>query len=49
MHHLDANDKEGEKAKCVLHKNAAYCFEQILEATRHKISASYLSSDKPFS
>ena len=36
MHHIDANKTHGEKASGKLHKNAACCFELILEATFHK-------------
>ena len=36
MHHLDAHEMHGEKARLELHKNNMYCFEQIPEATLHK-------------
>ena len=36
MHNLDANEMRGEKARWELHKDAACCFEQILEAAPYK-------------
>ena len=36
MHHLDSNKTAGEKARQLLHKNAASNIEQVLEATPHK-------------
>ena len=36
MHHIDPNQTHGEKARWKLHKNAACCFEQILEAMPRK-------------
>ena len=36
LHHLCYNEMLGEKAKCKLYKNAACCFEQILEAAPYK-------------
>ena len=49
MHHMDANKMYGEKAWQQLHKNAASCIEQLLEAIRHKKSrciATYHPSQK---
>ena len=37
MHYMDANKTAGEKARRQLHKNAASNFEQVLEATPHKV------------
>ena len=31
MHHMDTNKIHGQKTRCVLHKNATCCFEQILK------------------
>ena len=39
MHHVDTNAAYGEKVWRQLHKNAASCIKQILEATPHKIAA----------
>ena len=39
MHHMDTNKMYGEKAWWQLYKNAASCFEQVLEATLHKTTA----------
>ena len=39
MHHFDANETAGEKARRQLHKNAARNIEQVLEATPHKTPA----------
>ena len=39
MHYMDTNKTHGEKARWKLQKNATCCFEQILEATPHKIAA----------
>ena len=36
MHHLDANQTHGEKARWELHENVTYCFEQILETITNK-------------
>ena len=36
IHYMDANWTYGEKAWRKLHKNAASCIEQVLEATLHK-------------
>ena len=36
MHQMDANKKYREKTWRQLHKNAASCIEQVLEATPHK-------------
>ena len=36
LQHLDSNKMPGEKARWELHKNAACCFEQILEAAPYK-------------
>ena len=38
MHHIDTRKSHWEKARWELHKNAACCFEQILEATTHRIA-----------
>ena len=49
-HHLDSDKTIGEKARQELHKDAAYCFEQIQEAALRKNSscmAAYLSPHKP--
>ena len=35
---MDATKTHGEKARWEIHKNTTYCFEQIQEATSHKIS-----------
>ena len=39
MHHLDANETYGEKARWEQDKNATCCFEQILDATPCKTAA----------
>ena len=39
MYHMDANKTHKEKARLELHKNAANCLEQILEATSQKTAA----------
>ena len=39
MHHMDANKKHREKARCGLHKNTMTYFEQIREETPHKTTA----------
>ena len=39
LHHLDFDDTPQEKARCELRKDAAWCFEQILEAAPYKIAA----------
>ena len=36
LHHLDLNEALGVKPRWKLHKNAACCFEQILEAALQK-------------
>ena len=36
---MDSNKTHGEKARWELHKNATSYFEEILEATLHKIAA----------
>ena len=36
MHHMDANEMHGEKARWRLHKNAMWCFEKPLEVTLRK-------------
>ena len=49
LHHMDANKTPGEKTREELHKNAMYCFEQILEATfpiNSCCTATYLPSHK---
>ena len=35
-HNLDSNEMLGEKARLEVHKDAASCFEQILEASSYK-------------
>ena len=47
---MDANKTHGEKARWKLQKNAPSRFEQILEATPHKIAlmAYNISSHKTF-
>ena len=39
MQHLGSNETLGEKAWWELHKGAAYCFVQILEAAPYKTAA----------
>ena len=39
MHHMDANEMNGEKARGGLPKNATCCLEQTLEAALHKTVA----------
>ena len=39
IHHMDTNEKYGEKARWELHKNATFCFEQIQLGTPHKTAA----------
>ena len=39
MHYMDINQMYREKTLCELHKNAACCREQILEAASHKTAA----------
>ena len=39
MHHLNVNETHGEKGRTELNKNVMCCFQQILEATPHKIAA----------
>ena len=39
LKYLDFNKMSGEKARLEQHKDAAYCFEQILEATPYKTAA----------
>ena len=39
---MDADKAYGEKVWWQLHKNAASCNEQILEATSHKVAATCL-------
>ena len=51
LHYLDVNKMSEEKARWKLHKNAACCFEQILEAAPCKTEAvwpltSYLTNNQ---
>ena len=39
LHCLDFNEMPVEKARCELHKNAAYCFDQILKTASNKTVA----------
>ena len=39
MHHLDPNKTVGNKARWGLHKDATWCFEQILEVAHHETAA----------
>ena len=39
MHHKDADKVYGKNAWWQLHKNAASCIEQVLEAASHKAAA----------
>ena len=39
MHHMDSNKTHRQKVRLELHKNVTCCYEQILEATLHKIAA----------
>ena len=52
MHYREFNEMHGENAGLGLHKNATYCFEQILEAAPNKKKNSWtatsLPSCKPF-
>ena len=36
LHHIDSNTTPTEEDRCELHKNAARCFEEILEAAFYK-------------
>ena len=36
LHHMDSNEKLGEKACWELHKDVVYCFEQIMVAALDK-------------
>ena len=36
LHHLDFNENVWKKARWELHKDAAYCFKQIMESTPNK-------------
>ena len=44
LHHMDFNKMLGEKARWELHKDAAYSFEQILEAAPYKTVVQPLTS-----
>ena len=35
LHHMDPKEMLGEKARRELHKDAAGCFEQILDVATH--------------
>ena len=39
MHHMDADETDGENAWRQLHENSVNNIEQVLEATPHKASA----------
>ena len=39
IQHMDTNKTERERARWELHKNAIFCFEQILEEAPYKTAA----------
>ena len=49
MHNLDTYKTQREKARWKLHKDATFCFEQILEVTipQNSCTATYYLSHKP--
>ena len=47
LHYLDFNEMPGEKAKWELHKDAAFCFDQILEAALDKAPAVWPLTSHP--